>query len=201
MPPTPRPRTSPSATRSTSAAQAMEVVGIVASTSSDADTAANVYIPLDVAQALSGAGDVVSTVYVQAAVRRCDRGRAGRDRRRRCPTPRSARSPTSPRPSRARSRARRRSSRTSAPGSRSSCSPSRVALAVLFTISGVSRRTREFGTLKAIGWSNRRVVGQVAGESVVQGLHRRRRRASRLGLVGICGDQRRLADDLDRPAA
>ena len=45
-----------------------------------------------------------------------------------------------------------------------------VALAVLFTISGISRRTRELGTLKAIGWSNSRVVGQVAGESVVQAL-------------------------------
>ena len=44
----------------------MEIVGIVASTSSEADTAANVYIPLDVAQALAGVGDVVSTVYVQA---------------------------------------------------------------------------------------------------------------------------------------
>ena len=43
-------------------------------------------------------------------------------------------------------------------------------IAILFTISGVTRRTREFGTLKAIGWSNRRIVGQVAGESVVQGL-------------------------------
>jgi putative ABC transport system permease protein len=43
-------------------------------------------------------------------------------------------------------------------------------LAVLFTISGVTRRTREFGTLKAIGWSDRRIVGQVAGESIVQGV-------------------------------
>lgn len=43
-------------------------------------------------------------------------------------------------------------------------------LAILFTISGVTRRTREFGTLKAIGWSNRRITLQVAGESVVQGL-------------------------------
>src|SRR5205085_1812030 len=43
-------------------------------------------------------------------------------------------------------------------------------LAVLFTVSGVTRRTRELGTLKAIGWTNRRIVGQVAGESVVQGL-------------------------------
>jgi len=43
-------------------------------------------------------------------------------------------------------------------------------LAILFTVSGVNRRTRELGTLKAIGWARRRVVGQVAGESVVQGL-------------------------------
>lgn len=43
-------------------------------------------------------------------------------------------------------------------------------LAILFTVSGVNRRTRELGTLKAIGWSRNRVVGQVAGESVVQGL-------------------------------
>ena len=43
-------------------------------------------------------------------------------------------------------------------------------IAILLTIQGVTRRTREFGTLKAIGWSNRRIVGQVAGESLVQGL-------------------------------
>jgi ABC-type antimicrobial peptide transport system permease subunit len=43
-------------------------------------------------------------------------------------------------------------------------------IAILFTVSGVTRRTREFGTLKAIGWNNRRIVGQVAGESLVQGL-------------------------------
>ena len=45
-----------------------------------------------------------------------------------------------------------------------------LSLAVLFTISGVARRTREFGTLKAIGWSNGRIVRQVAGESLTQGL-------------------------------
>jgi ABC-type antimicrobial peptide transport system permease subunit len=43
-------------------------------------------------------------------------------------------------------------------------------MAVLFTISGVSRRIREFGTLKALGWRSRRVIGQVVGESLVQGL-------------------------------
>src|SRR6187431_1131364 len=36
----------------------MAVVGIVTSTSSSADTAANAYIPLDVAQTISGVGDV-----------------------------------------------------------------------------------------------------------------------------------------------
>jgi putative ABC transport system permease protein len=43
-------------------------------------------------------------------------------------------------------------------------------LAILFTVSGVNRRTRELGTLKALGWSKGRVVGQVSGESVAQGL-------------------------------
>jgi hypothetical protein len=45
-----------------------------------------------------------------------------------------------------------------------------VGLAVLFTTSGIARRTRELGTLKAIGWSNGRIVRQVAGESMVQSL-------------------------------
>ena len=70
-------------------------------------------------------------------------------------------------------------------------------LAVLFTISGVSRRTREFGTLKAIGWSNGRVVGQVAGESRGAGPHRRRRRPRDRARRHL-GDQHHLADDLDR---
>jgi ABC-type antimicrobial peptide transport system permease subunit len=37
-------------------------------------------------------------------------------------------------------------------------------------MSAVSRRAREFGTLKAIGWRSRRIIGQVMGESVVTGL-------------------------------
>jgi ABC-type antimicrobial peptide transport system permease subunit len=43
-------------------------------------------------------------------------------------------------------------------------------LASLLTTSAVSRRVREFGTLKALGWTSRRVVGQVVGEALVIGV-------------------------------
>jgi len=43
-------------------------------------------------------------------------------------------------------------------------------LASLLTMSAVSRRVREFGTLKALGWQSRRVIRQVMGESLVIGV-------------------------------
>ncbi len=43
-------------------------------------------------------------------------------------------------------------------------------VASLLTVSAVSRRVREFGTLKALGWRSPRIVGQVLGESTVQGV-------------------------------
>ena len=43
-------------------------------------------------------------------------------------------------------------------------------LASLLTMAAVSRRVREFGTLKALGWQSRRIVGQVMGESVAIGI-------------------------------
>lgn len=146
-----------------------EVVGIVASTSSDADTAANVYIPLDVAQTLSGAGDVVSTVYVQAESSDAISAVQASLEDALPDVTVSSQSDLA----------------STVSGSLASAAALitnlgtwlsvvvlivALALAVLFTISGVARRTREFGTLKAIGWSNGRVVGQVAGESLVQGL-------------------------------
>jgi putative ABC transport system permease protein len=42
-------------------------------------------------------------------------------------------------------------------------------MAALLTLSSVGKRVRELGTLKAIGWTQRLVVRQVVGESVVQG--------------------------------
>ncbi|MEW2631940.1 ABC transporter permease [Streptomyces sp. NPDC048389] len=43
-------------------------------------------------------------------------------------------------------------------------------VAGLLTSSAVSRRVREFGTLKALGWRSGRVTRQVAGEALVNGL-------------------------------
>jgi ABC-type antimicrobial peptide transport system permease subunit len=148
---------------------ALEIVGIVTSASSEADTAANVYLPLDVAQALAGVVDVVSTVYVQAASAdaitavQTDIEEA---------LPDATVSSQSDLASTVSGSLSSASSMITSLGAWLSILVLGVALvlAVLFTISGVSRRTREFGTLKAIGWSNRRVIGQVAGESLVQGL-------------------------------
>jgi putative ABC transport system permease protein len=148
---------------------AMQIVGIVASASADADTAANVYLPLDVAQSLSGAGDVVSTVYVQATSADAI-GTVQSEVQAALPDATVS------------SQSQLASTVSGSLSSASSLITNlgtwlsivvlvvAVALAVLFTLSGVARRTREFGTLKAIGWSNGRVVRQVAGESLVQGL-------------------------------
>ena len=43
-------------------------------------------------------------------------------------------------------------------------------LASLLTMAAVSRRVREFGTLKALGWKSRRIIGQVMGETVTLGI-------------------------------
>ncbi len=43
-------------------------------------------------------------------------------------------------------------------------------LAALLMMSAVTRRVREFGTLKALGWRSRRVVEQVVGESLSTGV-------------------------------
>jgi putative ABC transport system permease protein len=146
-----------------------EIVGTVTSTSADAATASNVYIPLDLAQSIAELDGQVSDVYVQAtssdriAAVQADIEEALPDATVSTQADLAA----------------------SVSGSLSTASTlisnlglwlsvavlaAAFLIAILFTIQGVTRRTREFGTLKAIGWSNRRVVGQVAGESLVQGL-------------------------------
>ena len=43
-------------------------------------------------------------------------------------------------------------------------------VASLLTMAAVTRRVREFGTLKALGWRSSRIVGQVLGESITIGI-------------------------------
>lgn len=147
----------------------VEVVGILTSTSDAADTAANVYLPLDTAQQLAGVEDVISTVYVQA------------DSAASIDAVQAALADELP-DATVTSQAELASSVSGSLSSATSLITNlgtwlsiivlavAVLLSVLLTLSGVGRRTREFGTLKAIGWSNGRVVRQVAGESMVQGL-------------------------------
>ncbi|GLI26711.1 membrane protein [Agromyces rhizosphaerae] len=147
----------------------MEIVGLVTADTADASTGANVYLPLDTAQALAGLEGQVSTVYVQAASS-TDIAAVQASLEEALPdatvnTQEDLASSVSGSLASA-------STLVSSLGLWLSVAVLAAAflIAVLFTVSGVTRRTREFGTLKAIGWSNRRVVGQVAGESLVQGL-------------------------------
>lgn len=145
-----------------------EVIGTVSSTSSDATTASNTYIPLDTAQRISELEGQISTIYVQASSS-TDIAAVQASLQTALP---DATVKT------------QEDLASSVSGSLSTASDlvgklgtwlSIIVLAaaflisVLLTTSGVARRTREFGTLKAIGWSNGAVVRQVAGESLVQG--------------------------------
>lgn len=146
-----------------------EVIGIVASTSADATTASNTYIPLDTAQRLADMDGQVTTIYVQAASADAIDGVAA---------DLEAALPDATVSTQADLAANVSGSLSSAAGLISNLGTwlslivlaAAFLIAILFTISGVTRRTREFGTLKAIGWTNGRVVRQVAGESIVQGL-------------------------------
>ena len=139
------------------------------STSADAATASNVYIPLDVAQELSGLTGQVSDIYVQAeSADVIDAVQADLEEA----LPDATVSTQSDLAASVSGSLSTASSLIANLGLWLSVAVLAAAflIAILFTIQGVTRRTREFGTLKAIGWSNRRITGQVAGESLVQGL-------------------------------
>ena len=127
------------------------------------------YIPLDVAQSLSGLTGQVSNIYVQAASS-TDIDQVQADLKKALPD--AAVNTQADLASSVSGSLSTASGLVSSLGTWLSLIVLAAAflIAILFTISGVTRRTREFGTLKAIGWSNGQIVRQVAGESLVQGL-------------------------------
>ncbi|MCU1527964.1 MAG: hypothetical protein JWP75_1727 [Frondihabitans sp.] len=145
------------------------IIGIVSSTSSSSTTASNLYIPLDTAQKISGLTGKISNVYVSAksssdvSTLKTTLEKA---------LPKTTVSTESDLASSVSGSLSTASGLVSSLGTWLSIIVLAAAflIAILFTVSGVTRRTREFGTLKAIGWSNGRIVRQVAGESLVQGL-------------------------------
>jgi ABC-type antimicrobial peptide transport system permease subunit len=143
------------------------VVGIVTEPASD--SSADVYVPLARAQALSSTTDKVNTIYV-AADSSSDISAVQKEIQKAVPG------------STVTTSADLASEVTGSLSSASSLANNlgkwlavavliaAFLLASLLTMSAVSRRVREFGTLKALGWRSRRVIGQVMGESVAMGI-------------------------------
>src|ERR1700733_10118798 len=143
------------------------VVGIVSVSASD--SSADVYVPLARAQALSKSTGKVNTIYV-AADSATDISAVQKEITKAVP---GATVTTSS------------DLASEVTGSLSSASSlannlgkwlaiavliAAFLLASLLTMSAVSRRVREFGTLKALGWRSRRGIGQVRGGSVPVGV-------------------------------
>jgi len=147
---------------STIAGTKFTVIGIVTGTS------ANVYTPLARAQALSGMKGEVNTIYVTADSA-SNIGTVAKEIKAELPkatiaTSASLASEVSGSLSSAASLASNLGKWLSV-----AVLAAAFGLASLLTMSAVSRRVREFGTLKALGWRSRRVVGQVIGEALAVG--------------------------------
>jgi ABC-type antimicrobial peptide transport system permease subunit len=142
------------------------VIGVV---NAPASTAANVYIPLARAQALAGMKGTVTTVYVAADsaanITTVSKEISGL-------LPKATVTTSSSLASEVTGSLSSASSLASNLGRWLAVAVLIAAflLAGLLTMSAVSRRVREFGTLKALGWRTRRVVGQVMGEALTMGL-------------------------------
>ena len=162
-----------------------KVVGIVTSSSSQATTDSNVYIPIAVAQKLSTNPGAVTNIYVSASsADRIADVKAAITKA----LPGATVNTSADLASTVSGSLSTASSLIGNLGVWLSIIVLLVAFAssILFTTSGVTRRTREFGTLKAIGWKSGRIVRQVIGESLVTGLGGGVLGVA-LGLLGIWG--------------
>ncbi|MER7172998.1 ABC transporter permease [Streptomyces mesophilus] len=144
-----------------------EVVGIA--TADKGQPAANVYIPLKQAQTLADAKDKITTVYVKAADSQAISAVKDAIQTNVPDTTVTTSADLAKTVS---------GSLDTAAGLASTVGKwlSYAVLAAAFLVAGlltssaVSRRVREFGTLKALGWKSGRVTRQVVGEALVNGL-------------------------------
>ncbi|UUU24593.1 ABC transporter permease [Streptomyces sp. DSM 40750] len=144
-----------------------KVIGIATPDSGDA--AANLYMPLKQAQTLSDSKDKVTTIYVKASdSQQIDSVKAAIQKNIDGTTVTTSAD-----------LAETVSGSLSTASDLASNVGKWLSIAVLvaaflvaglLTSSAVSRRVREFGTLKALGWKSGRVTRQVVGEAVVNGL-------------------------------
>ncbi|MFD5857361.1 ABC transporter permease [Streptomyces chartreusis] len=144
-----------------------KVIGIATPDSGDA--AANLYIPLKQAQTLADTKNKVTTIYVKATdSQRIDTVKSAIQKNISGTTVTTS-ADLADTVSGSLSTA---SSLATSVGKWLSIAVLVAAFLVagLLTSSAVSRRVREFGTLKALGWKSGRVTRQVVGEAIVNGL-------------------------------
>ncbi|MFD9567529.1 ABC transporter permease [Streptomyces sp. NPDC059994] len=143
------------------------VIGVATADSGNA--AANVYLPLAQAQTLAGAKDEITTVYVKAADSQRIAGVKSAIQKNVSGTTVTTSADLADTVSGSLSTAADLASNV---GKWLSIAVLAAAFLVagLLTSSAVSRRVREFGTLKALGWKSGRVTRQVVGEALVNGL-------------------------------
>ncbi|CAM5405010.1 hypothetical protein SALBM311S_11484 [Streptomyces alboniger] len=144
-----------------------KVIGIA--TADSGDPAANVYLPLQQAQTLSDSKNKVTTIYVQATDSQRIDSVKSEIQQNISGTTVTTSADLADTVSGSLSTA---SSLATSVGKWLSIAVLIAAFLVagLLTSSAVSRRVREFGTLKALGWKSGRVTRQVVGEAMVNGL-------------------------------
>ncbi|GAB7104050.1 ABC transporter permease [Streptomyces phaeofaciens JCM 4814] len=144
-----------------------KVIGVA--TADSGDSAANVYIPLAQAQTLSESKNKVTTIYVKATDSQKIDSVKSTIQKNVSGTTVTTSADLADTVSGSLSTA---SSLATDVGKWLSIAVLVAAFLVagLLTSSAVSRRVREFGTLKALGWKSGRVTRQVVGEAMVNGL-------------------------------
>lgn len=148
------------------AGKKMSIVGVASLPSSSADV---VYLPLGTAQRLSGLKNDVNIVYVSAASASGVSSLASTIHKE---VPHSTVTTSASLAKEVSGSLSSTSSLTNNLGKWLSLAALLVAfvVAALLMAAAVSRRVRELGTLKAIGWRTRRIVGQVTGEGAALGV-------------------------------